>query len=265
MARPGFSCSSSPREEAVHLGRPGAVVEDREPAAGVHDDIVLEGGARPGRKREARVFSAQTPDDLAAAPVDLVRRRGVAHRDDQVAVGGDRDRVHVVGVDDVSRHAGPVLVGLAQLDVVQRVPFEQDQARLDVDLLDDAVDHRPRGSRDGHRRGGDQVGVAAVGHDELVEIRVEAVARADRRNPAIVAVEDDADAAPAAPVLVALPPGQHLLTVKALDAEIRRQQRAPDGARVKPDEVASGTEDHRAVLHGPVLRRHEDVSPCRLG
>ena len=73
------------------------------------------------------------------------------------------------------------------------------------------------------------MGVAAVGHDELVQIGVEAVACVDRRDPAVMAVEDDADAPPAAPVLVALPPGQDLLTVKALDPEIRRQQRAPDG------------------------------------
>jgi hypothetical protein len=34
-----------------------------------------------------------------------------------------------------------------------------------------------------------------------------------------VAVEDDADATPAASVLVALPPRQHRLTVEALDAK----------------------------------------------
>ena len=91
-----------------------------------HVVLPLEGGARA--ELEARALAAEGPLDPAGGDVDQVGGPRVAHRDEERAVAGQVDRVDVVGVpgEPVGRQRG---LGLAQRDVVERVPAAQRACR----------------------------------------------------------------------------------------------------------------------------------------
>src|SRR5438270_2975679 len=101
--------------------------------------MMLELERCSGTDRKVAALAAEPPDDRTRPPVDLVHGRCVPGRDEQIAVGGHRDRVEVKVVEDVS--SGRVAdERLVQPDVVAAAPVEQDASGNDVDLLDDSLD-----------------------------------------------------------------------------------------------------------------------------
>src|SRR5262249_34561545 len=105
--------------------------------------VVLPPERRPGPHLEIALLAAQPPEDRTGLAVELVDRARVARRDEVVAVRLLLDRVDV---EVVVRVAGRRAAGARQRDVrlvdrdlVEAVPVEEDLARRDVDLLDDAV------------------------------------------------------------------------------------------------------------------------------
>ncbi len=202
-------------------GRAAAVVEHRERAVGLHHHVVLERGLRAGPHLEVVLVGAERPDHRARLVVDLVHRPGVAHRDDQVAIGIERDRVQVVGVEHKSGRA-LLEERLGDRDVVERVPLEQHEPGLDVDLLDDGIHQRPPHPGVVHRRDAHDVGVALGRDEEIVQVHaLQPVGGLDGGDLLVLAVVDHALAASAAVVGVPLPPGQNRLPVQLLHAEIR--------------------------------------------
>ena len=219
---------------------------------------MLEGGLRAGAHLEVVLVGAERPHHRARLVVDLVDRPGVAQRDDQVAVGVERDRVQVVGVEHGARCTVLEERG-ADRDVVDRVPLEQHQPGLDVDLLDDRVHQRPLHTVPMDRGDADDVGIALRRDQELVQVHaLQAVARLDGGDLLVGAVVDHALAAARAVVRISLPPGQHRLPVQLLHTEVGGE--LVRGERLEPDQVARGVEQHRAVLHRAVLRGQEDVA-----
>ena len=154
-------------------------------------------------------------------------------------------------------------IGVGDRDVVERVPFEEDEAGPQVDLLQDAVPHEPVGrTADGAEVGSDQVvGVdqrrSVRGEPEVVQVLCVAVARADGGEAAVGGVVDDPLAAAEAARLLALPPGEDGLALVALHLEVVGLEIARH--RVEPDQPAGRVQDHRPTLALGPLRRDEDV------
>ena len=156
-------------------------------------------------------------------------------------------------------------VGVGERNVVERRPFEHHEARLDVDLLQQRVDHAAHGVASEWREiaehrvvGGEQR--RAGGRDlELVQVGLVAVAGPDLGDRPVVGAGDHVDTE-AEPVHgdPALPPGQHRGAVELLHAQVgcdgRRRQ------RTEPDQLPVGVEDHRAGLGGNAVGREELVS-----
>jgi len=185
---------------------------------------------------------------VTAGAVDLVHGPRVAVRDQEVPVGELVDRVQVPRIPRAGgRRAG---VGVAHADAPVGMPLVHDEARLDVDLLGDGVQHHPvRGAPDlgevARDRGinGDQR--VSVGQKlELVQVRAIAVARLHRRDAPVGAVQDVAHAlAEPGREDHSLPPREHRLSVQRLRTEVQRGlTRRP---RRKPDHLAAGVQDHR--------------------
>ena len=204
------------RDYASFCGGRPAVVEDAHRVRVQRRDVMLEpeGGARP--HPEAGPLPAKLPDDLPAGPGHLVDRAGVAGRQQQVAVGRDRDRVDVQVVERRGLGApGERRVRVGDRDVVQAVPLEQDLAGSDVDLLHHAGQRDPLGRaadcgqvRGPRPVGGDQRGVLRADH-ELVQVRLQPVARLDGGDGAVRGVGDDRLALAVALDDLPFPPGEH--------------------------------------------------------
>ena len=145
--------------------------------------------------------------------------------------------------------------------MVKAVPFEEDLAGLDVELLDDAVPRRAvlRAAGWGEIRrhrlvGGEQRGVLR-GDEELVQVSVEAVARADPRYLPVRVVEDNVlpDAVPGhhGP----LPPGEHGPAPVSLHLEVPRGD-----VLLEPHELTAVVEDHGPMLPDALLQSQKDVA-----
>jgi hypothetical protein len=161
---------------------------------------------------------------------------------------------------------------LVEADVIQAVPFEEHKTGLEVDLLNDAVDHDavPRtpdlGEVAPHERVDDEQRRALWRQQELVEIGPVPVACRDPLDLAVGLVEHHALAEPDADVRDALPPGEHGPAPVALDPEVHRLL-APR-RRAGPHELPAAVDDHGSVLSRPALWRQEDVlrrGPARAG
>ena len=115
-------------------GRGTAVVEHRQCPVGAASHVVLEcepvAVGEAGRREVASV--PERPDQVPVGAIDLPDRRRVPRRDEEVAVGVDRDRVEV---HVVPRGPGAGRRGhdtLAQRYVIEAVPFEDHRAGCDV-------------------------------------------------------------------------------------------------------------------------------------
>ncbi len=234
-----------------------------------------ERGTRP--HREAGPLPAQPPDHLPARPGDLVNRRRVAGRDDQVPVRRDRDRVDVQVVERGGfGPAGERDVGIGDRHVVDAAPLEQHPAGGDVDLLDDAGQRHPVAGPAQRRQvgrylavGGDERGVLR-GDDELVQVDLEPVARLDGGDGAVGAVGDHRLALAVALDDLAFPPGEHGLPAVGLHVEVDPAlavARGEPGVRRVPDDAAIPVQDHQARHAGSVQRvarrRDDEVGRVR--
>src|SRR5438093_1982450 len=112
------------------------VVEDLKEVAAGRERVVLPGEPCTGCEVEVARLAAETPDDLARVPIDLVDRPGVAARDQEVPVDVEGDRVDV----EVVVRRFDRLVAVGERYVIEAVPFEEHTPACDVDLLDDTVD-----------------------------------------------------------------------------------------------------------------------------
>ncbi len=246
------------------LRRRRAVVEDAQDAGAVRADVVLppEGGARP--HLEARPLPAEPPGHLPARAGYLVDGTGIAGRDQELAVRRDRDRVDVEVVERVRLGAaGERLVGVGDRDVVQAVPLEQHAAGRDVDLLHGPGQGHPLlrpaqlGQVGRHRpERGDQRGVLR-GDDELVQVGLQSVARADGGDGPVRTVGDHRLAFPVAGDHAALPPGEHRLAPVGLDLEVHPSRPGAGregGVRRIPDDAAVPVQDHQSRLARPGKR-----------
>ena len=92
---------------------------------------MLPGERHTGAQGEVASLAAQTPENLARLPVDLVDRPGVSARDEEVAVVVEVDRVDVEVV--VGRVHRQIAVG--DRHMVEAVPLEEDVAGGDVEPL----------------------------------------------------------------------------------------------------------------------------------
>ena len=108
-----------------------------------------------------------------------------------------------------------------------------------------------------HVHVGEHEGGAARGEQELVQVDLVAVARADAHHLAVVLVEHDALAEADADRRRALPPRQHGAALVALGAEVGDLGVRRGSAR--PHHLACVVEDHRAVEPGTALGRDEHV------
>ena len=199
--------------------------------------------------REVALHSAETPQHLPALAVDLVDRRRVARRDEQVPVGVELDRVEVEVVDVAGR---PDLrdVRLVDADMLVAPPLEQHAPARDVDFLHDPG-HEAR-----HVRRRD----LAVDRDQrrvlrreqqLVQVTMAAASRLHARNLVVGRVEDD----PAAAVRAedgALVPRQDGAALVRLHAHVHRRGRAE---RQEPDRLAMVVDDERPGMALAVRRR----------
>ena len=138
----------APRGPGVAVEVVDAVVEDGDGLlVGRPARVVLElevGGVAPGQVLEHVHLAAQDPEHLAAPPVDVRQAVHVPARHQVVA---PRVLVDAVQVEVVPPHAVDALV-VVRVRGPQRVehhgpPLEEEVPRLDVDLLDHAVPHRP--------------------------------------------------------------------------------------------------------------------------
>ena len=196
-----------------------------------------------------------------ALAVELVDRRGMPRRHEQVVVGVDADRVEVEVVD-VPRGVGRRPVRLVHGDVVEAVPLEEHLAFLDVELLDDPFGHLTarrspdRGEVRGHRVVDREERGAAFGDQELVEIAAVPVSAVHALELAVATVVDHAASAVGASGR-ALVPGEDGLAAVGLRAEVLRQL---GRKRQEPDWLAAVVEDHRAEqARGCRLRREHRV------
>ena len=193
--------------------RRGAVVEDHQIAVGQPARVVLPGHQRALAHLERRLGAAEAPDELRRRAIDLVDAPGVARREQEVAVFIDVDRVQVQVVVLAALLRRDRRLALVEPDAVDRVPLEQHEAGLDVDLLHDAGDH------DAAARAAERAQVldhAVIGHQqggalrrdrELVQVHRVAVGGADRRHAAVALVVDHPRPAAVADDQAALPPG----------------------------------------------------------
>jgi hypothetical protein len=174
---------------------------------------VLVGEPRALPHLEVALFAPEAPDDLARLAVDLVDGRGPAGGDEQVAVAIHVHGVYVEVVEAVGRFVGRLVVGLAYIDVLQAAPLEEHLARLDVYLLDYAVQDEAhfRTTVRGEVPGGlgvdcDEGGVTC-GDEELVMVAGVAVARRESLHLPVGVVENDVLPIPVAAVDTP-PPGE---------------------------------------------------------
>ena len=138
----GSSCSVSPRDSEWTGGGP----------APLSNSVIvrwLSGAVRtacwnanlaadPILKLECLPPSVHT---VRSGSVDVVGGPRVAAGDDQVPLPVGIERVHVEVVERRPRALGHRLVAVGERDVIEAVPLEQEQSGLDVDLLDDRVQH----------------------------------------------------------------------------------------------------------------------------
>ena len=190
--------------------------------------------------------------------VDVVHRRRVAHRQDQVPGAIERDRVEVVRVPQALGRN--LRVRRAERDVVERMPLEQHETGTDVDLLHDRVDRPAPHAGKMHGPGRGDVRVALGGDEEFVRVLVEAVGGLHGRDLLVVAVVDDALAPAVARVGVSLPPREHRLPEQVLHPEVGDRELLGYRIREEPDDLAVGVEDQGSVLNRSVSRRDEDVA-----
>ena len=98
---------------------------------------------RPGAHLEARVLAAQSPDDFPGLLIDQIGSPGMAHTDENVAVGKLLDRV---GVKEVGCLAWDIPnVAVADRHVAQGVPLPDHLVCGHIDLPDDPVERRSIG------------------------------------------------------------------------------------------------------------------------
>ena len=119
------------------------------------------------------------------------------------------------------------------------------------------------------RNGGDQRGVLR-GDDELVQVDLQPVARADGGDGPVGAVGDHRLALPVAGDHAALPPGEHRLALVGLDLEVdpaRPVAGREGGVRRVPDDAAVPVQDHQPRLARPGERipggRQDEVRGVR--
>ncbi len=158
----------------------GVVVEQPKCGGVGHLGVVLEGKLHSLTEGERRVFPADLPDDGAGGGVEVVDGRGVAHRDDHVTVGCQRDRVDVVRVVDAAGVVDGVLgrdERVGDRNMLGGMPIEEHLLGGDVDLLDHRVVHgavlgaADRGQVGGDRLvDGDPCMLAVVGESEFVDV-----------------------------------------------------------------------------------------------
>src|SRR5262249_10149776 len=142
--------------------------------------VVLPGKACARPEREVAALAAEPPDDPAAPAVDLVDGVRVPRRNEEVPIRVRVDRVDVEVVVGNRRLVWALLVRLVERNVVDAMPFEQDAAACDVDLLERALEDRSpvhaNAVEDGHQRG------VAARDQELVDVVDETVTRANTRD-----------------------------------------------------------------------------------
>src|SRR5215212_1188276 len=246
----------------LYLSGHVTIVEDGDLTVGVAAGVVLESGPGAGTHLEVALLPAQTPDDLSRLSVDLVHGGGVAGGDEQVIL-----IVYVYGVDV------EVVVGLGvrrvEADVLEAVPLEDDLTALDVDLLDDPVEHvtvyriADRDAVPWHLVVDRDQGRILGRDEELVVVTLVSVAGPEPLYLAVGVVADDVLALAVAGV-ASLPPGQNRLPLVRLRFEVHHvhilvlQEAQPHGLSIV-------VEDHapvlpRTVLVGSVLRGDKDAA-----
>ena len=216
--------------------------------------LCCQANLAPGPEPEVAVLAAQPPDDPPAVAVDLVDGPGVATRDDQVAVGGETDRVDVEVVVGRVRVARGGLVAVGDRHVVEAVPLEQHAAGGQVDLLDDPVVDLAvaRATGRGEVAAGLVVGLdqrrVLRGQEERVLVGEVAVAGMHVGDDVVGGVGDHAlaVAVPRPAEGRALPPGEDRAPLVALDSHVaghlaRRQ-------RPEPHRPAQVVDDQRPCL-----------------
>lgn len=144
------------------------------------------GGATARQVAERVVVAAEGPDGVAGG-VDAHDGEGVAARDDVISRGDVL--VDAVDVEEIQGLAGGPGGALVEVEhrvleghVLRGPPLEEELPRLDVHLLEDAVDDPPllgaAGGREVHRHGlvdGEEGGVVAR-YGELVEVSPQVLA-----------------------------------------------------------------------------------------
>ena len=201
------------------------------------------------------MLAAEPPDDPSGVAVDLVDGPGVATRDEQVAVGGEADRVDVevvVGRAGVLRDR---LVAVGQRHVVKAVPVEQHSAGAPR-RPPGRCRRRPRrcaGRRLRRGRGGSRgtrsISAVPCGvRRERVLIGVVAVTGMHSRDDVVRGVGDHALALAVAGAADApsLPPGEDRPALVALEAEVARHLARRQ--RPEPHRTAEVVDDQRAGL-----------------
>ncbi len=248
----------------LHLGRRPVVEDAQQGAVPVQARVVLPGEDRAAPHAEVALLASEPPEDLAALAADQVHRPRVPGRDDEVAVGGDVDRVDV---EVVVRVARLLRVALVERDVLEAPPLPEQPSAGDRHLLDDAADDASvRRAADGgevhrHRLVARDVGGAAARQHQLVQVGRAVSAGREAGDLAVGGVEDDVLADAEAVLGLPLPPGEHGLAAVAARAEVHR--RVGRGG-VEPDDLAVVVEDRDASLARPRGRRDEDEAGGRL-
>src|SRR5438874_5635520 len=209
-------------------------------------------------EREVAALAAEAPEDPARAPAHLVGGPRISGGDEQVAVGGDVDRVDVEIVEARPR---PLLdLRLVDGDVLEAAPFPDQAAARKLQLLDDAADDLPASAASDarqiprHRLVARHERRVVRRDDELVEVAVAAVRGGKARELAVRRVENDPLTDPEAVHDLALPPCQHRLPAIPPDLEVGHSLVSD---RMEPDELAGVVEDHRTALARPRGRSDE--------
>ena len=259
-----------PRDKRRGAGYRGVVVEHRDRPVRAAPHVVLERERRGRVDCEVALHPPETPQDVTALAVDLVDRRRVPRRDEEIPIRVEGDRVEMEIVD-VPRRRDLRHVRLVDTDVLVAPPFEQHAATRDVDLLDDPGDEARHRRRRDLAVDGDERS-AFRRQQQLVQIAVAPASGLHRGDLVIGRVEDDPASAFGAEN-GALVPGQHGAALVLLHAHVHRGGRAE---RKEPQGLP-GVVDHeragmalavrcrlvRARGGGDVERREEDRARSR--
>ncbi len=239
------------------------VIEDRDRSILAPACIVLEREGCAGPHPEVAPLAAEPPQDLAGLAIDLVDGRGVPGGHEQLAVVVDLDRVGVQVVVHLAGGAGRRDGGFGGARVVDGVPFPDQPAGPDIDLLDRAIQHLPRRRAAGpeplRRDGcvGEQERGARGGELQLVQVRRAARGCGDAIQLAVRRIRENVLTGPdAGPADGPFPPGQDRPACVLENPEIGDQ---PVDGRPEPHRLARRVDDQPARALS-VVRGQKDES-----